>query len=654
MNKQFLNLFATPILDLPRPAKRGVALVVDFGLCVFTAWLAFFLRLGVPISFLDQGRWEGGLISATIGSVLIAIPIFISTGFYRAIFRYSGWAALVTVARSVTIYLILYSLVFTFIGVEAVPRTVGIIQPILLLLFVGGSRLFVRLWLGDQYHGILKRMSRAKVLIYGAGQSGRQLALAMEHSPEMQIVGFLDDDKKLHGNILNGLPIYDPDGLVSQVSSLNVSQVLLAIPGVNRARRNEILEKVQKAHVSVRTLPNVSDLVQGRVSFSDIHELDIDDLLKREPVLPDNALLGKNITEKVVMVTGAGGSIGSELCRQIVALSPSKLLLVDQSEFALYAIHEELLEKAPELSIIPLIASVQDYQRIHQIISTWNPNTLYHAAAYKHVPLVEQNMIEGIKNNIFGTMNTAKAAMELQVDHFVLVSTDKAVRPTNVMGATKRFAELILQAKAKLSSKTIFSMVRFGNVLGSSGSVVPKFRQQIRAGGPITLTHAEVTRFFMTIPEAAQLVIQAGAMAQGGDVFVLDMGQPVKIIELAKRMIELSGLTLRDQTNPDGDIAIEITGLRPGEKLYEEILIGNNPEQTHHPRILKAHEEYLTWDDLMPQINYLESLINDQNLDEIRNLMEKLPLGYSPNESITDWVHLENSSFEPSIETIKN
>ena len=419
---KFLNINATRILDLPRPVKRSVALLVDIGLCIFTAWLAFFLRLGVPISFLEHGRWESGLVFATIASIIIAIPIFINTGFYRAIFRYSGWAALVTVARSVTIYLILYCLVITFIGIEAVPRTVGIIQPILLLLFVGGSRLFVRLWLGDQYHGIVKRMSRPKVLIYGAGQSGRQLALAMEHSSEIQIVGFLDDDKKLHGNILNGLPIYTPEHLVSLVTSLNVGQVLLAIPGVNRARRNEILEKVRKAQVAVRTLPNVSDLVQGRVSFSDIHELDIDDLLKREPAVPDNQLLVKSITGKVVMVTGAGGSIGSELCRQIVALSPSKLLLIDQSEFSLYEIHEELLNKVSGIEIIPLIASVQDLKRIHQIISTWRPNTLYHAAAYKHVPLVEQNMIEGIKNNIYGTLNTAKAAMEYQVDYFVLVS----------------------------------------------------------------------------------------------------------------------------------------------------------------------------------------------------------------------------------------
>ena len=489
-------------------------------------------------------------------------------------------------------------------------------------------------------------MSRPKVLIYGAGQSGRQLALAMEHSSEIQIVGFLDDDKKLHGNILNGLPIYTPEHLVSLVTSLNVGQVLLAIPGVNRARRNEILEKVRKAQVAVRTLPNVSDLVQGRVSFSDIHELDIDDLLKREPAVPDNQLLVKSITGKVVMVTGAGGSIGSELCRQIVALSPSKLLLIDQSEFSLYEIHEELLNKVSGIEIIPLIASVQDLKRIHQIISTWRPNTLYHAAAYKHVPLVEQNMIEGIKNNIYGTLNTAKAAMEYQVDYFVLVSTDKAVRPTNVMGATKRFAELILQAQAQLPCKTIFSMVRFGNVLGSSGSVVPKFRQQIRAGGPITLTHVEVTRFFMTIPEAAQLVIQAGSMAQGGDVFVLDMGQPVKIIELAKRMIELSGITLRDEENPDGDIAIEVTGLRPGEKLYEEILIGNNPEKTRHPRILRAQEEFLGWGDLEPKLIELDQLISEQDLKGIRNLLEKLPLGYSPKDPIADWIYTEDKTMD--------
>jgi len=644
MKKSSNNLYSSDLLDLPRPLKRFVAVNVDLFLCVFTVWLAFFLRLGTPISFLGQGKWESGLIFASIASVIIAIPIFISTGFYRAIFRYSGWAALVTVARSVTIYFFLYALLFTIIGVDSVPRTIGIIQPILLLLFVGGSRLFVRLWLGDQYQGILRRMTRPKALIYGAGQSGRQLALAMEHSPEMQIVGFLDDDKSLHGNILNGLPIYNPDTLTHHVATLNINQVLLAIPGVNRSRRNDILESVRQAHVSVRTLPNVSDLVQGRVSFSDIHELDIDDLLKRDPVVPYQNLLNKSISDKVVMVTGAGGSIGSELCRQVIALSPAKLLLVDQSEFALYAIHEELREKVPDLIIIPLLASIQDIQRMREIVSTWRPNILYHAAAYKHVPLVEQNVLEGIKNNVFGTLNAASVAIENHVSHFVLISTDKAVRPTNVMGASKRLAEMILQAKAQTQTETAFSIVRFGNVLGSSGSVVPKFRQQIRTGGPITLTHPDVTRYFMTIPEAAQLVIQAAAMTKGGDVFVLDMGQPIKIYELANRMIELSGLTLRNETNPDGDIAIEITGLRPGEKLYEEILIGNNPQETLHSRILRAQEEYIPWAELETKLNELEALIRNNDISSVRSLLENLNLGFVPTDPISDLVHKENQS----------
>ena len=622
--------------------KRFVVLVVDIFLCVLTVWLAFFLRLGTPISFFTSGYWQTGLDWAAFAAVLIAIPIFISTGFYRAIFRYSGLAAMVTVARSVTLYMAIYILIFTAIGIEGVPRTVGIIQPILLLLFVGGSRLFVRLWLGDQYHSILRRMLRSKVLIYGAGQSGRQLATAMEHSPEIQIVGFLDDNEMLHGNTLNGLPIYNPDTLVSLVTSLEINQVLLAIPSVNRSTRNEILEKVRLAHVSVRTLPNVSDLVHGRVSFSDIHELDIDDLLNRDPVIPYLTLLNQSIANKVVMVTGAGGSIGSQLCRQIIGLSPDKLLLVDQSEFALYAIHEELKEKIPYLTLVPLLGSVQDMQRMREIISTWKPNTLYHAAAYKHVPLVEHNVLEGIKNNVFGTLNIANLAIENHVSNFVLISTDKAVRPTNIMGASKRLAEMILQAKAQNQAATIFSIVRFGNVLGSSGSVVPKFRQQIRSGGPITLTHPEVTRYFMTIPEASQLVIQAGAMAKGGDIFVLDMGQPVKIYELACRIIELSGFTLRNNANPDGDIAIQITGLRPGEKLYEEILIGNNPEQTDHPRIMRAQEEYLNWTALESILNELEALMRNNDICSVRLLLENLNLGYSPSESIADLVYKKN------------
>jgi FlaA1/EpsC-like NDP-sugar epimerase len=628
------------ILGLPRLAKRLVALAVDFGLCVLTVWLAYYLRLGEFVMLSDKALLA---VAAAIG---IALPIFIVSGLYRAIFRYSGWPALLAVARAVGIYGLLYASIFTAIGIVGVPRTIGLIQPILLLLFVGASRALARVWLGDQYLSILKNVSRPKVLIYGAGSTGRQLVAAMANSHEMQVAGFLDDDDRLYGHVLNDQPIYNPADLASLASTLAISGVLLAMPSLSRKRRNEILTQMRTARVAVRTLPSVTDLAQGKVSISDLRELDIDDLLGRETVMPNRILLAINVRSKVVMVTGAGGSIGSELCRQILTIGPSKLLLIEQSEFALYGIHQELEEKLVDRGIVlvPLLASVQDRERMCEIMSTWHPDTVYHAAAYKHVPLVEHNPAEGIKNNVLGTLRTAQAAAENGVSDFVLISTDKAVRPTNVMGASKRMAEMVLQALATNSIGTKFSMVRFGNVLGSSGSVVPKFRQQIRDGGPITLTHPEITRFFMTIPEASQLVIQAGAMARGGDVFVLDMGQSVKIVDLARRMIELSGLTVRDEQTPDGDIEIEITGLRPGEKLYEELLIGDNPQPTSHPRIMKASEEFIPWTVLEAKLNALEIALNVNDVSVIRLLMKNLVTGYTPNDEIVDWVYLEQES----------
>ncbi|WP_334156894.1 polysaccharide biosynthesis protein [Oryzomicrobium sp.] len=638
--KKPLYELAIPVLALPRTSKRVVALSVDLGLCVLTVWLAFYLRLGEFVALSGTALWA---VAAAIG---IALPIFIISGLYRAIFRYSGWPALLTVARAVGIYGLLYAAIFTAMSVSGVPRTVGIIQPILLLLFVGASRALARVWLGDQYQTILKHASRPKVLIYGAGNTGRQLVAAMANSHEMQVVGFLDDDDRLHGHVLNGQPIYNPADLPNLAATLAISDVLLAMPGIGRKRRNEILGQIRTARVSVRTLPSVIDLAQGRVSVSDLRELDIDDLLGREPVMPNHILLAMNIRGKVVMVTGAGGSIGSELCRQIVAVGPAKLLLIEQSEFALYAIHQELEAKVAgrEIALVPLLASVQDDDRMGEIIATWHPDTLYHAAAYKHVPLVEHNPAEGIKNNVLGTLRTARAAAANGVTDFVLISTDKAVRPTNIMGASKRLAEMVLQALAATQPGTKFSMVRFGNVLGSSGSVVPKFRQQIRDGGPITLTHPEITRYFMTIPEASQLVIQAGAMARGGDVFVLDMGQAVRILDLARRMIELSGLAVKDAQNPDGDIEIEITGLRPGEKLYEELLIGDNPKPTSHSRIMKAHEEFIPWTDLESKLNALEMALTVNDVGVIRLMMEKFVTGYTPSDEIVDWVYLEQEA----------
>ena len=652
--RMYLRNLRKPILAMPRLAKSLVVSTVDTSLCVLTVWIAYYLRLGDLISL------SGNALFATGMSIAIALPVFFVSGLYRAIFRYSGWPALLTVARAVGVYGLIYASIFTAIGVDGVPRTVGLINPILLLLFVGASRALARVWLSDEYRSNLSNIDRPRALIYGAGHAGRQLAAAMNGSQGMQVVGFLDDDARLHGHVLNGLTIYSPKELSEVVTIHQVSDVLLAMPNISRKHRNDILSQIRSAQVAVRTLPSVTDLAQGKVSVSDLRDLDIDDLLGRDPIAPNQLLLAQNIIDKIVLVTGAGGSIGSELCRQILSVGPSKLLLIEHSEFALYSIHQELELRLTGSStiLVPLLASVQDEDRLKEIITTWRPATIYHAAAYKHVPLVEHNPAEGIKNNVLGTLYTARAAIENEVSDFVLISTDKAVRPTNIMGASKRLAEMTLQAltadrevfrkASKEGLKTRFSMVRFGNVLGSSGSVVPKFRQQIRDGGPITLTHSDITRYFMTISEAAQLVIQAGAMAKGGEVFVLDMGEAVKIIDLARRMVELSGLQLKDSENPDGDIEIEITGLRPGEKLYEELLIGNNPSGTSHHRIMKAQEDYLPWAELKIRLSGLEQALCNSDITAIRSMMMQLVPGYTPSEKIVDWVYLEHESEAPT------
>lgn len=643
-----LKRLALPILSLSRFAKRLIVLALDSGLCVFTVLIAFYLRLGEWVPLFGSDAWQPAW--AALVSLLLALPIFVTHGFYRAIFRYTGWSALMTVAKASLFYGVMYAGILVLVGVPGVPRTIGVIQPMLLLLLVGASRAVARFWLGGLYHSQLRLAALPRVLIYGAGSAGRQLAAALANSHEMRVVAFLDDDRRLQGHLMNGLPIYDPANLGELVAAENITTVLLALPSASRKRRNEILTRMLGAHVSVRTLPSVAELSQGRIGISDLRELDIDDLLGREPVAPDAELLTRNIRGKVVLVTGAGGSIGGELCRQIVQAGPTVLLLVEQSEFALYAIHQELLAEvgASACELVPLLASVQDAQRMRGIIATWRPQTVYHAAAYKHVPLVEHNPVEGVRNNVFGTLVTASVARECGVADFVLISTDKAVRPTNIMGASKRLAEMVLQALAdRPGALTRFAMVRFGNVLGSSGSVVPKFRQQIRDGGPITLTHPEITRYFMTIPEAAQLVIQAGAMGRGGDVFVLDMGQPVRIMDLALRMIELSGLELRDATHPDGDIAIEISGLRPGEKLYEELLIGDNPLPTKHPRIMKAHEDFLAWEALRAQLDALELALRDNDIAGLRRLLQALVAGYVPSDEIVDWLHLAGDAARP-------
>lgn len=644
--------FSLTVLALPRFAKRLIVLAGDAGLCALTVWLAFYLRLDLWLGFSEVYFQP---VRAAMASMLLALPIFIKHGFYRVIFRHSGLSALGMMLRAFALYAALYAALIAGIGISGVPRSVGIIQPMLLLLAVGASRALARYWLGGLYREQLRRSSLPKVLIYGAGSAGRQLAAAIANSHEMRAVGFLDDDGRLHGQIVNGLPIHSSDALEEIIAAENISTVLLAFPSASRRRRNEILERIRSARVAVRTLPNMSDLIQGRVSAADVHDLDEDDLLGREPVPPDAALLAKNVAGKVVMVTGAGGSIGSELCRQIAAIGPEKLLLVEQSEFALYTIHQELREKFAEdgLEAIPLLASVQDVGRLREIMAAWSPSTVFHAAAYKHVPLVEHNPVEGVKNNVLGTLRAAQAAEESGVADFVLISTDKAVRPTNIMGASKRLAEMVLQALAARAAErggcTCFTMVRFGNVLGSSGSVVPMFRRQIRDGGPITLTHAEMTRYFMTIPEAAQLVIQAAALSQGGDVFLLDMGQPVKIIDLARRMVQLSGLTCKDDENPEGDIEIRITGLRPGEKLYEELLIGDHPQPTPHPRIMKAREAFLPWPQLAEKMAELEKVLAASDVNALRAMLKALVSGYTPSDGVVDWVCLEQESSGDSV-----
>lgn len=604
------------LLRLPRAAKRIVAVTVDIMLCLFTVALAYRLRL-------DEWIFPIGYQWLSYGAaVVIAIPLFIRSGLYRAIFRYVGWGALMSVVRACGIYAIIYAAIFTFVGFPLVPRTTGVLQPILLFLAIGGSRAIARYWLGDGYMAIFRRQAKRQVLIYGAGSAGRQLAAGLGNGDQMHIAGFVDDDAALQGSLLDGKMIHPPAKLAALIEDLEISDVLLAIPSASRQRRNEIVDELRGHAVTVRMLPGITDLAHGRVTVNDLKPLDIEDLLGRDPVPPAPELLSKCVRGKVVMVTGAGGSIGSELCRQILAEEPSMLLLYEQSEFNLYSIEQELLHRMAQMKggarLLAILGSVQDEARIDALLEEWKPETIYHAAAYKHVPLVEQNPAEGVRNNIFGTLNMARMADRHGVKDFVLISTDKAVRPPNVMGATKRVAEMLLQAMSASGSATCFSMVRFGNVLGSSGSVVPLFRKQIAAGGPLTVTHPEITRYFMTIPEAAQLVIQAGAMAEGGEVFVLDMGEPVRIIDLARRMIELSGLSVRNESNPNGDIAIEITGLRPAEKLYEELLIDQNAIATSHQRIMMARDMFLAMEKLESSLQKLQSFCSNGDDAAIR------------------------------------
>ena len=612
------------MLAWPRTSKRLVVVGLDFVLALLATWLALSLRLDAP-NWPEDQQWRVYVIAP-----LLFIPVFAKFGLYRAIFRYTGQAALVATARAITVYGCILFAVLQWQQWSGVPRSLGILQPLIFFLLVGASRAFARFWLASQ--GRPWGAGQRKFLIFGAGTAGAQTASAMGVSGQFVLVGFVDDDASKVGRSVNGVPIYAPSQIPSLLADYGVTDLLLALPSASRSRRKDIIDGLHSVPVHIRTLPDWVDLASGKVTIQDFKELDIEDLLGRDPVPPKLHLLSRNLTGQVVLVTGAGGSIGSELCRQIVTEQPSHLLLLDHNEFGLYTIHQELhklcLEKGLSVQLVPLLGSVGQPERLQALCRTWKPDTVYHAAAYKHVPLVESNPVQGIENNVLGTLNMARAAMQHGVKSFVLVSTDKAVRPTNVMGASKRMAELVLQALAAEPSGTCFCMVRFGNVLGSSGSVVPLFRKQLAQGGPLTVTHTEVTRYFMTISEAAQLVLQAAAMASSGEVFVLDMGEPVKIVDLARRMVELSGLRVRDAACPDGDIAITVTGLRPGEKLYEELLIGGNPSATEHPRILKAHEAALDWATLQVHLARLQQAVSHGDVAGIHAVLVRCVQGY--------------------------
>ena len=638
-NKHFSDKF----LSLHRYSKRVIAMITDAGLCILCTWLAFILRLEELILFKDFNFYTALI------SVFMALPIFWLFGLYRTIFRYTGLSLFLNILTSTFVYGLLYFLVIGVYGISSlttyytiVPRSIGILQPMLLFFAIISSRLGIKYLLTNNYN--FKRSSNKKnVFIYGAGDSGRQLVSAIENSLEFKIVGFLDDNNQLHGRTLLGKKIYSPNKLERLIKATNTNLVFLAIPSINRNRRNQIIDKLNQYKLIVKTLPSVSDIVDGRITISDIKDLNIEDLLSREQVKPDIKLLNHNINSKTVLVTGAGGSIGSELCRQILNLKPNKLLLLEFNEFALYKINEELNAYGKNLKIIPLLVNVQDQLKLEIIFETFKVDTVYHTAAYKHVSLVEENICEGVKNNVFSTLAVAKAAVIKRVSNLVLISSDKAVRPTNIMGASKRVAELCMQGiyNNTQDNRTNFSIVRFGNVLASSGSVIPKFKKQIKMGRVVTLTHEDVTRYFMTVTEAAQLVIQAGAMGKDSEVFVLDMGESVKIKDLIHKMINLSGFTVKDNKNPMGDIEIKVIGLRPGEKLYEELLIGNNPQKTNHPKIQKVNDPFIPLAQLDLELNNLKILLAENNVIEVKSLLEKIVKLYKSNSKIVDCLHLE-------------
>lgn len=646
-----MDSFIRSILNASRAKKRIITLCIDSLFIMLAFWLALIVRLDslTPLQKLDNWLLLGVLIPISLYS-------FITLGLYRAVLRYMNSQAIWAIVLGTVITTVSLVLLAFFIGID-IPRTMPFIFAWLCLLTVGGARVLVRAIIGK-----MTTNRKESIIIYGAGSAGRQLAIALNSGPEYFVRAFIDDDRSKHRSIIQGIPVVAFKDIYALINKRKVTKVLLALPSATRSRRKEILAQLEPLTIKVLSIPGMADVVEGKAKLAEIMDVGVEDLLGRDPVTPKDDLMAKNITGKVVMVTGAGGSIGSELCRQIIKQKPIQLILFELSEFALYSIEKELCEyinhNKLDIDLIPLMGSVQRVNRIETVMKTFSVQTVYHAAAYKHVPLVEHNVVEGVRNNVFGTYYAARAAVNAGVDNFVLISTDKAVRPTNVMGATKRMAELVLQGLAQdqgIKHKTRFCMVRFGNVLGSSGSVVPLFRRQIKEGGPITLTHPDITRFFMTIPEAAQLVIQAGAMGKGGDVFVLDMGDPVKIKDLATKMVRLSGFELKNETNPHGDIEIQCTGLRPGEKLYEELLIGDNVGETTHERIMTASEVMLPLAELKELLDTLDSACHAFDHELIRQLLLDAPTGFNPSDGICDLVwNAKQKHIEPHLSNVVN
>jgi len=633
------------LVNLPRYAKRTMAIIIDIGLCILFTWLAFYLRLEEFIKINDV------TILAVLISIFLAIPIFWLSGLYKMMFRFADSSIILTVAVATFAYGLLYFAVVGIYGIQGIPRSIGIIQPVLLFLGISSLRVIIRYLFVNNYNSESSK-NKKDVLIYGAGSAGRQLLTSLENNPEMKVVGFLDDNHQFHKQTLLGQTVYDPLKIDKLINKKNIDLVLLALPSINRIKRNKIIDDLNKYKIIVKTLPSIQDIVNGKISVSDIKDLTIEDLLSRDQIKGNLELLSKNIASKVILVTGAGGSIGSELCRQIIKLNPKKLLLLELNEFALYKISEELKYIIPNLKIVPLLINIQNSSRVNEVFKTFDVDTVYHAAAYKHVPLVEENICESVKNNVFGTFLIAQIAMKYNVSNFVLISSDKAVRATNIMGASKRLAEICVQALYNSQNKhTKFAIVRFGNVLESSGSVIPKFKKQIKKGGPVTLTHPEVTRYFMTITEASQLVIQAGAMSEGCEVFILDMGESIKIKDLIYKMIKLSGLTVKDDKNLEGDIEVKITGLRPGEKLYEELLIGDKPQKTYHEKIQKAQDPFIPFNQLKIDLDDLSALLEDNKVSDVKEMLNRLLPSYKSNSKIVDHIYEEQLNFKNDVKS---